>query len=260
MDTQARFTTVFILGEGHSGSTLLARLLDRHPDVFCPGELLRLDRALAPEAGPCSCGVQVRQCPTWERWLRHLPAPVTRDYRAWTPAILDQFRRSEARSVLLDSSKSRAYRLSRNWREPSVGYLLILRDPRGVLCSDLRRGADLGKELRTHRKWMQRYEMFATDRPDACLTLYYEDLIAAPESILRRVSGFVGIPYHPAMLDPEPYPHHFVHASTSVLLQGSLRLRLDERWRTELTPGQVGQICDTLGGIPCYARYQLQDS
>jgi hypothetical protein len=251
------FSIVFIIGEGHSGSTLLARMLDMHPEVVCGGEMLRLETALVEGAGTCSCGAAVRACPVWQHWLSVLPESVQQDYRGWTPDVLDRFRVHAGKAVLVDSSKSRAYRVTERWRRNPAGYILILRDPRGVLCSDLRRGADLEKELSTHRKWMRRYAGLVAKHPNESLTVHYEDLVASPEATLRRLCNFAGLSFEPAMLAPDDRVHHFIRASTSGYLKGSNAIRKDERWREELSPAQCERIRKRLGDLSCYGRYQL---
>jgi hypothetical protein len=251
------FSTLFIIGEGHSGSTLLARMLDMHSEVFCGGEMLRLESALSDSSSLCSCGTTVRQCPAWQRWLTVLPDSVQKDSRHWTPEVLDRLRLEADKRLLVDSSKSRAYRLFERWRHDAVAFVLILRDPRGVLCSDLRRGADLEKELSTHRKWMQRYAAWVAKHPSQSFTVHYEDLVTSPDATLRRLCDFAGLSFEPAMLMPDDRVHHFIRSSTSGYLKGSNTLRRDERWRQDLKPDQLQRIRKTLGDLPVYARYEL---
>jgi hypothetical protein len=60
-----RIPLVYILSSPHSGSTLLALQLTRHPDVCTVGEL----SGTAYRAQPgykCSCGQELRQCRFWQ--------------------------------------------------------------------------------------------------------------------------------------------------------------------------------------------------
>jgi hypothetical protein len=59
-------TLVYILSASHSGSTLLAMLLNAHPDVCSVGELKATHLGDA-ERYRCSCGQLIRQCPFWSR-------------------------------------------------------------------------------------------------------------------------------------------------------------------------------------------------
>lgn len=55
---------VYILAASHSGSTLLAMLLNAHPEICTVGEL----KATAlgdPDAYRCSCQQRIRECPFW---------------------------------------------------------------------------------------------------------------------------------------------------------------------------------------------------
>jgi hypothetical protein len=61
---------VYIAGCGHSGSTLLALLLDSHPDIACVGETAvkpKIRRRGDTASAECSCGRTIPQCPYWTR-------------------------------------------------------------------------------------------------------------------------------------------------------------------------------------------------
>ncbi len=61
---------VYIAGCGHSGSTLLALLLDSHPDIACVGETAvkpKIRRRGDAAAAECSCGQTLANCPFWTR-------------------------------------------------------------------------------------------------------------------------------------------------------------------------------------------------
>jgi hypothetical protein len=55
---------LYVFGAGHSGSTLLDVLLNRHPDIAGTGELHRL--CLSPESRLCGCGELLTQCTWWQ--------------------------------------------------------------------------------------------------------------------------------------------------------------------------------------------------
>lgn len=58
---------VYITGSGHSGSTLLDRLLGSHPDVAALGEIHRFSLGLHRDEKPfrCDCGETISDCPFW---------------------------------------------------------------------------------------------------------------------------------------------------------------------------------------------------
>ena len=252
MGDKPRFSTLFILGLGHSGSTLLGRMLACHPDVAYPGELLRLEQALNSPEQQCFCGELVSECAAWRQRVQLLPQGVKEDCRHWDLELLDRVRTAEGKAVLVDSSKSRVLRLKSKWRSPQVGYVLLVRDPRGAMRTALKQNKDLSSLLKTNRKWMRRYEVFARNNPQVCLTMFYEDLVSTTERELRRLCEFVGLNFSEAMLHPNEQPFHLIRASRSPFLKGAGGFKLDERWRSELTPGQIRTIEHQLGGISIY--------
>lgn len=258
MDQKLQFTTLFILGAGHSGSTLVGRMLSMHPGALFVGELLRLDVALANDDERCTCKQRLVECPFWSRWIEKLPAAIKKDYRNWTYEWLERMRVGEGKDLFIDSSKSRAHRLTEHWSEPRIAYVLMVRDPRGAMRAALKRGGELGAMLQSHCKWMKRYEAFV--RKKTSLVVHYEDLVASPETALKRICDFLGLDYLPAMLSPNS-EGHLVRASWSNYLRGEKNVQLDERWRTELTPEQISEIDTACGSIGIYRdRYEFSEA
>jgi len=82
--------------------------------------------------------------------------------------------------------------------------------------------------------------------------------VAGAEAVLRRVCGFLGIDFLPALLRPADREHHFLHSSVSPYLKGSNTVRADERWGQELSPEQVERVARKLRKFTLYRdRYQL---
>lgn len=59
-----RIRLVYLLGASHSGSTLLAMLLNAHPDVCTVGELKATSLG-DPKRYRCSCRQLIKECPFW---------------------------------------------------------------------------------------------------------------------------------------------------------------------------------------------------
>jgi hypothetical protein len=56
---------IYIMGSGHSGSTLLDIILGNHPDVVSVGELTYLVRDAWIDNKRCACGTTGNECPFW---------------------------------------------------------------------------------------------------------------------------------------------------------------------------------------------------
>jgi hypothetical protein len=261
MGWEPKFTLLFVLGIGRSGSTLFGRLLANHPDVVNVGELLRVEETLGDPEANCACGMPVATCPEWNHLLEGVPEEVLKNYKKWTPDLLERIRMNGKARLLVDVSKTRGYRLAKRWRDPRVGFVLLLRNPRGIFRSHVAEGKDLVTRLKMHKKWMVRLTRFASKRADRCLIIHYEDLVTAPEATLRMICEFVGLDYQSALGSPDAAASHMAVYSGSSYMKGTGKLRLDERWRQELSGDAISCISRYLCDVPIYQqRYRLSET
>ena len=73
---------LYVMGTSHSGSTLLAFLLNTHPDITSIGETSpSLKRNKDRHLLPCSCGELIGECPFWNKVFDE----VTSQGVTWTP-------------------------------------------------------------------------------------------------------------------------------------------------------------------------------
>jgi len=95
---------VYIMGRGHSGSTVVDALLGNHTDAFGIGELVsgwrRYDK-------PCSCGQALRDCPVWSAIREHYDDMSDQDWDKTGIAAANQARVKKFFQVLLCSSRNR---------------------------------------------------------------------------------------------------------------------------------------------------------
>ena len=246
-----RFSVVFVVGVAHCGSTLLGRLLDMHTRVLCVGEILRTDLALETEL-PCGCGAKIPDCPFWKPRLASLERETGFDPERFRADTFRRLARENGKDVVVDLSKTRAWRLAKRWRDADVGFVFLIRDSRGVMASTARAGKDIRHPLGRHKKWMKRYLRFARGRGKRCLTVHYEDLCAAPRAELERICAFLGLEFEPGMLRPAEKDHHFVHSSVSGYLKASNEIRRDERWREELSVDAIREVERVMRKLPCF--------
>ncbi len=164
----SRQRIVYIMGRGHSGSTVLDSLLGNGKDIESVGELVS---GILRDRGNCSCGEVLKDCQHWTNikktfsesgfdWDTDVGALVNQAHLTsfvrtifagakspWTTnlaqrhsalmnAILSE---SSDKSILVDSSKeiTRAFFLLRAHSDAKVIHLV--RNPEGVIASDLHR-------------------------------------------------------------------------------------------------------------------------
>jgi hypothetical protein len=262
----ARFEFVFLLGVPHCGSTLLGMMLNSHPDIGCLGETALVGRAV--EVGrPCSCGLQIRDCPFWQPLLPILKPKDRKDYRRHTPGMYTQIRTTLGKQVLVDLSKALAWRMTRGffspWKQAQAGFIFLVRDTRAVVSSRLPPHHDeLMKVLAQHKKWMLRFARFSDRLGDRNLTVHYEDLCTNPEIEMKRICAWMRVPFHDSMLDPygQSNKHHFVHSSHTSYTKHSRALKLDERWRSRVDAQTQATIESVMREIPIQAERYLTDA
>ncbi len=113
----------YILAASHSGSTLLAMLLNAHPDVCSVGELKATSLGDA-ERYRCSCGEFIRRCSFWRRVSEGMArrgidfdiAAAGTHFGAGGSAYIARLLRPLHRGRLFEAARDVALRLSPAWR------------------------------------------------------------------------------------------------------------------------------------------------
>jgi Sulfotransferase family len=204
----------FIVGVGRSGTTLLRLMLDSHPHL-----------AIGPETG--FAPEVVRAC------RRHGAAPeelmdLLRAQRSWGDFDLpeDELERRFAAAPRLDAGTAlrTLYGLyaedqgKPRWGDktpayvkrmpmisealPEARFIHVIRDGRDVALSRARRADEPATPERAAGTWRKRILRAREQarRLDHYLEVRYEDLVTDTEPTLRRIAGFVELPWDDAML------------------------------------------------------------
>ena len=203
-----KLVVVNITALSFSGSTWLNLMLGSHPEAFSVGELKKVSQSKR-----AICTIHGEECPLWSRYEH----PSTEN-----PFV--QLARLTGKRFLI-VNKSRHF--IQYQRDPAITsrFIHLLRDPRAVLASCLRKkpdrrtfstarllSHDLRRNLRLHRR----------QPPEEVTTAFYEHVQRDTEAELRRLCEFIGMEYDAAMLafwEPE---HHFIAGNRGTLF-GMLR-------------------------------------
>ncbi|MEQ8786492.1 MAG: sulfotransferase [Pirellulaceae bacterium] len=247
----------FLIGPLRTGSSLLARCIDDHPYAICLCES-EINRALI---GDYFVALH------FQRMLHHGLEPHAivrlldrrrqddlRSWMQWYAAARPQLSRlydKEIASVLGDKSpdlfRSRAIV---EFLAPSYPLIYTVRDPRAIYQSIL----DNSNESQREERWKNlalnflAWEPFL-DRPNV-LVVRYEDLVATPETVMRRVYEHVGLVYSPRFLEPfeRKHPKRFLW-QTSIDWATGIRRDFDatraDRWRETLSDADEMKVCNS---------------
>jgi sulfotransferase family protein len=155
--------------------------------------------------------------------------------------------------LIIDTSKSPAYYLTLLTSPYLDVYTLhTIRDSRGVVFSNKRK--KLGRGDSHHVRYMPRQGAFVTSigwnlknlfidlltwRSKQAIRLRYEDFVADPMRLIGRAIDLTGSKQHPPHLRNgtiEMGTHHTVAGNPVRFNKGAIQLRLDNEWRSGMTP------------------------
>jgi hypothetical protein len=296
--TTDRLRVGYLAGSGHTGSTLVALLMDTHPQIASVGETAFTPPAQAKGQARqvCSCGETYFNCRFWQevfatvnsdghdfsphrwsndyryanpwlhrtltryssrpmvRWFQDVAADVLPLHRSRMQAV-NRVNVSFIRAVLkvasadvfFDSSK-RPFRLRHLLTVPEldVRVIKLVRDVRGFASSAKRRGQTVeSAALSWSRDRGVIDDITRNVAADRTMILRYEDLCAQPDHTARELYTFLNVQ---AVATPEvirPRDHHVL--GNRIRLQETLQIRLNDRWKSELTPSEIESVLDIAG-------------
>jgi hypothetical protein len=189
---------------------------------------------------------------TRDRVLRSVWASHEREMQevgARTVALAETVMAITDSHVFLDASKERLRaRYLTRYVAMEVRVVHLVRDPRGVVDSALRRHADEGETAeRVARRWVsaqRAIERVLGELPaERWMRLRYEALCADVEGTLRQLFVFCGV--DPDKTLAEPPEQHLL--GNKMRLQGHHEIRLDERWRSSLSSDRQQLVLDIAG-------------
>ena len=242
-----RPTVLYIISRPHSGSTLLALLMNAHSQVISVGELKKL-----LQRQTCTChGVRPEDCPFWSQVAASVHESVglplhelalrdcndeekfVRDNQALYAALAQV----GGHSFIVDSSKN-LLRLKGLMRAVSLGAqfdlipIYLRRGPFGTLNSARRKREDLCVPIYDYNKYF-----FQSRR---CLDgthhslVYYERLARNPRRELSRVMHEIGLSFEESQLT---WRNAIIRdiGGNRMRRESSELIRLDQSWRRELS-------------------------
>jgi hypothetical protein len=271
----------FVCGYSRSGTTLLATILDSHPQISMGYELVpsglpalpsaaaQLRRAIA--ADPADPAAVLRREPATadlglfvihSGWALVAPeelaglleaeaaagrgdASGTRRAARLAMAVVERKRQKEG--AALTGFKVQTSRFGVFHRAfPDSAFLGIVRDPRDVVASQQGRGFQRSAErMATHwRDYYERFSRFVRFHPGRSLMVRYEDLVGEPESQYARIFGLLGLPYGDEVRrywESKASVHHTHHNNAPAVGREPFTSSLG-RWRQDLQPADLATV------------------
>ncbi len=267
-----RLTSLFICGAGHSGSTLLGMVLGGVRGGFYIGEGAKI-RYLHDPQKPLrkrACKICGEACPVWSGFAWDGAAPPHAAIAAHVGA-----------ETIVDSTKDPDWITARAEETRAgggaAGLVFLQRDGRAVVNSRLRKYPDRDPEAQINQ-WagqMARARALFERFEGRKAQLRYEAFATAPEQEIRRLCTSLGLEFRRDMLAFRARDHHPLGGNTGTQFvaagarraatkSGSIQLtdrtrsyyrdhpgdiRLDLRWRDEMSPEHLALFETRAGGL-----------
>lgn len=260
---------IYLAGTSRGGTTVLQAALASFEDVAATGEVKRL-RELTANQSQCGCGQPVAQCQVWSHMGALPPVPALTKTATMLAGLARSgglpLRGSTARAaaalaentkilaaalgnqVIVDSSKDLdRLALHAHNRALTLIPVHVVRDPRGVLHSGMRRTRFTPERIA--RNWFRlNAAAMALRRLTPQLpwrTVRYEDFCEDPLGTCRGILAATGRA-HP--LRSSPAVQHALGGSPGFQFAGAEAIKVQEPWRRELSP-ELQQMALRSGGF-----------
>lgn len=200
LDAKPGREAILIVSIPRSGSTLVEQILASHPEVEGANEIKDMTQVVDAETS--------RRQSAFPLWV---PDATPEDWQRLGAEYLARTARWRTRKPRFTDKSLVAWYLvgAALTMLPAARAIVVRRDPvetclacyrqcfseRSGFACDLDEMADYCIDfLRLTRFWLDKY-------PDRVMDLEYESLVADPESEVRRMLGFCGLPFDPACLE-----------------------------------------------------------
>lgn len=270
---------IFILGTGHCGSTLLDLILGSHSKIFSLGELKDLSVSYLSNKSNFWNSDLIKKIKPHYRFKNN--KVISFDYHRFPSSTLFEnrshlyqyiFKRSQ-KDILVDSSKNIF------WIKRSIAHLQnsdfepilihLERDPRAIVNSYYRKYktskdfSQLVNDIRNRINKNRAY--FKSQEKCEKITVSYEEICMYPEKEITKICNLIGVEFYKEILNYWEFEHNNIsgNSGTNSLINKyrneksllhhkrndqefyenhPLSIRLDERWKQELSSDQIENI------------------
>jgi hypothetical protein len=247
----------FIIGTGRSGTTLMAQVLNAHSKICVPfelqiafeysnngtrlAEIFNSQKNWSFQAEDYIKLIEER-CPhAFEIYYDYRAFFLQCDYPIFSlqwllTELYTDIAYSQGKSIFAEQTPWYGQNIELlNQIFPQVKFIHMVRDGRDVALSFARTSwwhKDVNLNL---ERWKQEVNKIETDglllAKGRMLTVRYEDFVSMPESVTRKVSDFLGVPFEKTMLDLN---HHIDYGQFGKQLsEKSITSSAYQRWQKE---------------------------
>lgn len=250
----------FILGSGRSGTSLLSRMLNQHPNLAVPPESHLYSMfhrwvgcygSLAAEQNRAKLAADIIATGPLQDWSPRLRADEVLAHieGADFGAVVDAVMRAWAAKQGKRRWGEKTPKHIRYWRQISADFpgspvIHVVRDGRDVALSMIRARFGPKSIYSCANGWKEYLEQMEDVKnkqpPELFFEVSYEDMLENTERVLKEVCDFLGESYTPEMLayyrDASPYPtdlHNRENLAKPVIVENK------QKWRSRMSKDEL---------------------
>ena len=237
---------IFIVGAHRSGTSLVRRLFNSHPDIACPPESFFIANYAAM--------LEDRFVGAGYEGFGYSAEEARQDLARKASELHEAYRIATGKAIWADKTPQYTDHLEAIDRlyAGKARFVLVLRHPGDIVHSVYKRNwrfndiQDGFESALAHVKSsIDNLLAFEAKFPDRCSRIVYCDLCTDPELVLTQVLGRLGLEFDPEMLDFADKDHNF--GLEDPVVRGTQSItRNSGAWRS-LTAAQQARIVETFG-------------
>lgn len=221
---------VFLIGAERSGTTLLRLMLNGHPEISWLNEFeYSVDRISSPHGWP-DLEEYYDFLSTHRVFLgTGFEVDKSLDYPDLIASFLKQKQQRDKKPVVGATCHRHYDSILRLF--PQAKFVYLLRDPRDVARSNIGMGWAGNMWIGVER-WLEAEKLWADMKKELSQDVYVEirseELILSPEENLTAICNFIGVDYHPEMME---YPDNTTYSRPDP--------KLTEQWKRKLSTRDI---------------------
>jgi sulfotransferase family protein len=239
---------VFLLGAFRSGTTLLRKLLDSHPQVHSPAEtwfllpLVNLWEGVgeSPLFAPAQAGAAIRQHLTEDQFLACCRAFAGRFYASNMPAGSRVFVDKTPPYLSIAGALPRLF--------PRARFIILARDPRGILWSrhtwKHAEETPIAGRVKGVAGDVRRLASFYQANRAVSSLVHYEQLCGDPRVVLEPMCRDLGVRFDPAMIHYGIATHHEGYGDEKTRDHNRPHSQSVEQWKHGVTDADQQHLLD----------------
>lgn len=178
----------FVVGAGRSGTSLLASMIDAHPQLTCGMEVASVNCLSGKYCKNLTLVDERLLC--LERACLDMSLTVKND---WGNKVTTE------QIAFLDAVAHAETAFFHHFATQKIVY--VLRDGRSCVASKMKRmGKSVEQAIASWRRSLHMLDWLREHASDRLLEIRFEDLLSDSETVLSSVAQFLGQSYHPDML------------------------------------------------------------